>query len=220
MSLLGANDNVDAMDELINDEILDDIVHCDGDNSAELSNHEISYKLIRVYIDFQKYSFLRPMRKRLAILFKKFRGRKVVPNLIVIPRQTISSNLNLVSSDKLPEIPLETELLVDNTSTNRLYDSSFHVHDDVTVEARMFPGVNKLGGVGKVIKVNFREQGIFLFSAGIKFTYSETTEEDYVYSVKYTVESGTEHNIEEKYIKHHSFSNDDKRSFKIRGRCV
>ncbi len=45
-------------------------------------------------------------------------------------------------------------------------------------------------------------------------------EDDYVYNVKYTVESGTEHSIEEKYIKNHTLnSNVMARRTNIQGRC-
>lgn len=39
------------------------------------------------------------------------------------------------------------------------FKSAFCVGDHVKVDARTSPGMNKLGGVGKIVKVTYRESG-------------------------------------------------------------
>lgn len=147
----------------------------------------------QIYSDFEKFPFLRPCKKHLAKRLQILRDKKL--------KKLINSE---EFNDNVPEEKSSFENLSNQINEAVKYESEHKIGDEVIVDSRTFPGMNKPGGVGKIVKVNYRN-----------------IEEDYVYSVKYFVESGTEHNVEEVYIHSHEFRENDiiNRRNKIFGRC-
>lgn len=76
----------------------------------------------------------------------------------------------------------------------------FQVGNLVEVMARLWAGINKPGGAGRITKVHF-----------------DAEEDEYTYTVSYIVNGGRESNVEAVYIKLTHEDGSKKRS--IRGRC-
>ena len=79
----------------------------------------------------------------------------------------------------------------------------FCVGDIVDVMRRMWAGINRPGGVGRIKEINYDEE-----------------EDEYRYSVEYVVNGGRENNIERIYLnKAPDIEDNSKRQRHTRGRC-
>ncbi|GMF26405.1 unnamed protein product [Phytophthora fragariaefolia] len=108
--------------------------------------------------------------------------RERVPAFIVEFRRTRQQKQKFLSSDIImgaSSEPKDSELKVDE-------QTALAVGTTVTVAKRTWPGMNKLGGVGRIKKVNDET----LSSGTKRFTYN----------IAYVVAGGFEKNVERKYI--------------------
>lgn len=96
--------------------------------------------------------------------------------------------------------------------------SFFQVNDLVEVMARMWPGINKEGGVAKILAVHYSEGCVDNDRSESLITSLDffVEEDEYLYDVRYMVSNRREMKLEERYIKLYESESGPR---KTQGRC-
>jgi hypothetical protein len=144
-NLMNSSNDIDDNNNYINineDNIIDD----NDDNNEDFILDKESIKLI--FDEFNKYSFLRPMKSKLKSCLKKLKfdiNNEANGNSY---SKIIKSKL-IHSKKKVIETPLVYQHI--NIVDNNARPATFAVGDIVEVAARCWPGSNKQGGAARII---------------------------------------------------------------------